>query len=240
MLFRSAHAVGGGAGASTFDTLSDTPAEKVGHGTKLVRVNSAEDALDYPDVYVDDAGQLGVGVEAPEEKLHVDGVGLFDNTVQIKRYGVNQFQSANIFLWRFNGTPESPSGTLAGYKIGSFNTYSVTDTLNSTGQCGGMTVVATEDHTDTNQGTQMYYETILDGEDTLGVRAIIAGNGYFGINNLIPAYPLDVTGDVNTTGSYLVNGIAISHADIDFSNLPSTAGAAGTLYNNGDGILRIA
>ena len=39
-------------------------------------------------------------------------------------------------------------------------------------------------------------------------RMTVAGN--FGIANAAPAYALDVTGDVNTTGVYRVNGVPIS------------------------------
>ena len=53
--------------------------------------------------------------------------------------------------------------------------------------------------------------------------ATFRGNGNMGINNLTPIYPLDVTGDINTTGTLRVNGS------------PGTSGQV--LRSNGNGTM---
>lgn len=48
--------------------------------------------------------------------------------------------------------------------------------------------------------------------------ATFRGNGNLGIRNLNPAYPLDVAGDINTTGSLRVNGVAGNDGQVLRSN----------------------
>lgn len=50
------------------------------------------------------------------------------------------------------------------------------------------------------------------------VGATFKGNGFTGIRNLEPAYPLDVSGDINTTGRLLLNGAAGSVGQVLTSN----------------------
>jgi hypothetical protein len=54
--------------------------------------------------------------------------------------------------------------------------------------------------------------------------ATFQGNGRLGVNNPGPAYPLDVTGDINTTGALRVNGAAGSGGQVLRSNGNGTMG----------------
>jgi hypothetical protein len=54
--------------------------------------------------------------------------------------------------------------------------------------------------------------------------ASFQGNGRLGVNNTAPAYPLDVTGDINTTGALRVNGAAGSGGQVLKSNGNGTMG----------------
>lgn len=58
----------------------------------------------------------------------------------------------------------------------------------------------------------------LDVKSDSSFIATFRGNGRMGINNLVPNYPLDVTGDINTTGSLRVNGSAGSGGQVLRSN----------------------
>jgi hypothetical protein len=58
----------------------------------------------------------------------------------------------------------------------------------------------------------------LDIKSDSSFIATFRGNGRMGINNLSPAYPLDVTGDINTTGTLRVNGAAGSGGQVLRSN----------------------
>lgn len=58
----------------------------------------------------------------------------------------------------------------------------------------------------------------LDVKSDSSFIATFRGNGRMGINNLAPSYPLDVTGDINTTGALRVNGAAGSNGQILRSN----------------------
>lgn len=64
----------------------------------------------------------------------------------------------------------------------------------------------------------------LDIKSDSSFIATFKGNGRLGINNLDPAFPLDVTGDVNTTGALRVNGNAGSNGQL--------------LRSNGDGTMK--
>jgi hypothetical protein len=69
---------------------------------------------------------------------------------------------------------------------------------------------------------------------TITEKARILGNGNFGINTTIPAYRLDVNGDINiSTGShYKINGVNLSASDIGSFVLPSlTSGSI--LFSDG-------
>lgn len=46
----------------------------------------------------------------------------------------------------------------------------------------------------------------LDIRSDTAITATFKGNGFMGVRNLEPTYPLDVTGDINTTGALRVNG----------------------------------
>lgn len=58
----------------------------------------------------------------------------------------------------------------------------------------------------------------LDVKSDSSFIATFRGNGRMGINNLSPSYPLDVTGDINTTGSLRVNGSAGTGGQVLRSN----------------------
>jgi hypothetical protein len=58
----------------------------------------------------------------------------------------------------------------------------------------------------------------LDVKSDSSFIATFRGNGRMGINNLVPSYPLDVTGDINTTGALRVNGSAGAGGQVLRSN----------------------
>ncbi|RLC97889.1 MAG: hypothetical protein DRI46_12240, partial [Chloroflexi bacterium] len=61
---------------TTFDQLTDTPADKVGSAKKVVAVNDAGDALIYSTIYhVEASGRIGIGVDLPTANLHVHDAG---------------------------------------------------------------------------------------------------------------------------------------------------------------------
>jgi hypothetical protein len=64
----------------------------------------------------------------------------------------------------------------------------------------------------------------LDVKSDSSYIATFRGNGRLGINNLSPNYPLDVTGDINTTGALRVNGSAGLGGQVLRSNGNGTMG----------------
>lgn len=52
----------------------------------------------------------------------------------------------------------------------------------------------------------LYRQQYLDVQSDSAFIATFRGNGFVGIRNGIPNYPLDVSGDINTSGSIRVNG----------------------------------
>ena len=71
--------------------------------------------------------------------------------------------------------------------------------------------------------SNFYRDQYLDIRSDSTPGATIRGNGFVGVKNLDPQYPLDVAGDINTTGAIRIN---------------NNAGTSGqTLMSNGDGTM---
>ena len=200
ILASSAHAVGGGAGASTFDTLSDTPAEKVGHGTKLVRVNTAEDALDYSDVTVTDGGSIYIP----------NNVFMFNNFIH---YSYGDTGNPAYKGYRANGTVDVPENVVSGNRLAMYKGFGYTGSWT----LGGEIIIQASGVISAGVvPTQISFET-MNAAGARAQRLLLNPEGQLGIG-LTPAYPLDVSGNVNTSGSYLVNGVQHTHSQADITD----------------------
>ncbi len=67
---------------------------------------------------------------------------------------------------------------------------------------------------------------------------VIVQNGYIGANNTNPLYPVDATGDINTSGSYLIGGADINTAgtlsNVAYLNATTTNFTGTNLQHNGN------
>ncbi|RLC00162.1 MAG: hypothetical protein DRH90_19040 [Deltaproteobacteria bacterium] len=65
---------------TTFDQLTDTPADKVSSAKRVVSVNDAGDQLIYSEIYhVEASGRVGIGIALPAAHLHVHSTGSSTN-----------------------------------------------------------------------------------------------------------------------------------------------------------------
>lgn len=90
-------------------------------------------------------------------------------------------------------------------------------------------------HAATSGDTAPGYVQITDNTNSTQIQLNSGGPSYFSGGNLgifttTPAYPLDVTGDVNTTGAYRVNGVAQNFGSPYFIDSVAAPGAGTTVY----------
>ncbi|RLD53384.1 MAG: hypothetical protein DRI97_13605, partial [Bacteroidetes bacterium] len=219
-ILASSSSAGGGGGVETFAELKDTPADYVGSGTKLVRVNSAETALDYPDVYVDEDGNVGINTNAPEAVLHVvvDGDGLPNSTASIfDRYG-DVHGPAHFRLRKARGSVAIPAALHANDQIGQLGAYGH-DGVGFSNARAWLRFYAAELWTETSHPTYLTLATTPSGATGAIVRVQVSQDGDVGIGvTPDPAYKLNIAGDVNTTGSYLVNGLQHTHSQSEITD----------------------
>jgi hypothetical protein len=126
------------------------------------------------------SGNIGIGTNAPTEKLHIDGGNL---KAQLAKIGNLDFGSA--------GNPALYAGFAE-------NTNFTTNNYAFLQGSGGETFV--------NAKTGKYVAFRINNSDKMR----LLSNGNFGIGNTSPAYTLDVTGNINFTGNLTKNGSAYS------------------------------
>lgn len=126
------------------------------------------------------SGNIGIGTNAPTEKLHIDGGNL---KAQLAKIGNLDFGSV--------GNP----ALYAGFAYDT--NFTITEYAFLQGS-GGETFV--------NAKTGKFVAFRIQNSDKMR----LLSNGNFGIGNNDPQYTLDVTGDINFTGNLTQNGSAFS------------------------------
>ena len=189
------------------------------------------------DIYYN-SGNVGIGTAAPSSKLQInDGTVTNGTNTQFAIYGgrtnTTNAEYANIFFG------ERSDGAGAGAKISAFtgnNNYEtdlafstsknvggssgLTEAMriNESGNVGiGTTTPAYKlDVAGSINGTSVFVNGVAVASSTdtywstAGSGKIYYSGGNVGVGTATPAYPLDVTGDVNVTGTFRINGTAMS------------------------------
>lgn len=91
-----------GGGASEFDTLSDTPANKVGSGGKFLAVNTAEDALEYVDAPAGGGGGGGTAWTSFTLVVRTDRIpsgDIVDNQCYWRETSDGDIEMYGLFNW---------------------------------------------------------------------------------------------------------------------------------------------
>lgn len=142
------------------------------------------------------ATSIGVGQVSPSEKLEVVGnIKATSNIYAVNRVGIN------------TSNPTVPLHVVGDTRIeGNLNVSGIFNTINTD-------VKVTDQFSVSNNGTgpalkvyQMGAQAIADFYDDSNIAVRIADGGLVGIGKSIPAYNLDVLGDINFTGNLLWNG----------------------------------
>ena len=143
---------------------------------------------------------VGIGTADPNVLLEVNSDDDGGTVVRIAQHDDTSADGPNLQLVNANGTHASPSNTLEGDFIGSFQFMGYDDSGYDTGcQIYG---VATGDWTDSSSPADMHFRTVPNGSSTTVDRLIIKDDGKIGIGTASPPTLLEVTSD-SEDGTYV-------------------------------------
>jgi cytochrome oxidase Cu insertion factor (SCO1/SenC/PrrC family) len=157
-------------------------------------------------MHLDKSGYVGIGTSSPDATLTI-GSGILDTTTSLKINVADAPANAitNRILLTSSGQYNSRIAHASG---GSFNTYA--GQSNNNGSF----------HFFTGNSSQLAYSE----------RLTIYTNGYVGINNNAPAYPLDIVGNINFTGTLYNSGSVIATSGLISVNALPTSGVIAGSY----------
>jgi len=161
------------------------------------------------------AGAVGLGTTNPIGKLHIA-----DNlaTVMVIEGSLNSTGAPGYVARKSRGTIASPTAVLNEDYLGTFGARAYGTTGYSAATKGMIAIKATENWTDSNQGTAIVFETTANSSTTRLEKMRIDQLGNVGIGTSAPVTRLDVSGGVR----------------IGIESSSCTAALAGTLrYNSG-------
>ena len=151
---------------------------------------------------ISNSGNVGIGTASPVSNLEVSNAlsGTTFGVVTATTFGNNA--GASLFVGsKARGTSAAPLPILAGDNLGGFlaRGFFAGATSGFSGTRGGMFVMASENWTDTAQGTMLNFSTTPIGTTTPGPRMTIAANGNIGIGTTNPGAPVEIVRNGETT-----------------------------------------
>ena len=176
-------------------------------------------------------GRIGLGTNSPTSRVTVSenaaspppaATGTLTHLVQADgvacRFFLDAFAgNAQLNFRRANGTNASRVALASGNSIGRFSVFGYGTTGFSATSRGGLNIVASEDWTDTAQGTRLDLLAVANGAAAESIALSALGNGNVRVgSDATAACKLDVDGPVRVKG-YAVAGV------------PSAAAAAGQI-----------
>jgi hypothetical protein len=203
------------------DTLTTAQSGALVNGTAIknaataavaTAMNTSGATAGYLPVFTDTAGDLGnslmaqsaagvgIGTANPLTTLHLLGT---NPTMRMENYGpAGSGDSPNFNFYTANGTSSAPTVTQNGDNLGQFAATGYNGTAFG-GSKVKVTFVATENWNATSNGTAVAFHTTTNGTTSRQERVRIDNTGYVGIGTPTPAYPLDVSGVIRSTGGYM-------------------------------------
>ncbi len=159
--------------------------------------------ITYHGLQVDSSGNVGIGTLTPTKLLDVNGTSIFRGastfqqvspeliTTASQGYIVSSYDSTasggggqNVFR-RANGTEATPTAVQSGMSLGSLS-FRGYNGVAFTGSKGYISSTATENWTDTANGTNLFFMTTPNGSTTALDRMFIANDGNIGIGTATP------------------------------------------------------
>jgi len=194
-------------GSSTVITYS--PALQWNYSTNQLSLNRNSSAISAPTI-------TGTA-------LRINGA---DN--EIVRYGITSYGvgGTNGFSGRSGrGTGATPTASQAGDNLTQFDGYGRGATGWSTTPRAKMNIVATENYTDTAQGSRISFWTTPNGSLISSERVTVSSAGYVGIGTTNPSNLLTVNGNMK------VNSISQGTFDISVTTAGTCTGNSATVTN---------
>ena len=186
-----------------------------GGSTERMRMNSS--------------GNLGIGTNSPASKLHI-----YNSSTNI-----NADNSGGVSLYVFNPTNAANNNSIICNRIGGTSANKVIYSIDVSNGYGWSMYLQGNDTTN----RLLRFNSSWDGGGT--DRLVINGtNGNVGVGIANPAYALDVSGDINITGSFRVNGTAFtgggsSQWTTSSTNIYYTTGSVGIGTNSPSATLTV-
>jgi hypothetical protein len=191
------------------------------------------------DISNTNTGNVGIGTSTPAAKLSV----VSDNPPSNGAIFNDVYSNTNnpiIIMRRARGTLSAPSAVLAGDFLGLFGARGYGSTGFASTNRAVIRFVASENWTDTAQGTLMSFHTNVNGTTTGVERMRITDAGNIGIGTTTPTGLLNVASlSPTATGNYLnfsttterIGGNFQAHS-LNDSGITTSRGLAGVAYNN--------
>ena len=186
---------------------------KIGSNTSGYSPKWNGSALVTGAIFQDASGRIGIGKTSPQTTLDITSTNTTDAVIRLKNFNdpigaviINTYNAVQFGM--FNPSSSALNQLPAGSGRSFFG-------FDPTGKVGSLT----------NYYLINVYRNLLD--DGSG-NAFFTGN--VGLGNSTPAYKLDVSGDINTTGAFKINGTALatvasSGSYTDLTNKPTVDGS---------------
>ncbi|WP_413943349.1 tail fiber domain-containing protein [Bdellovibrio sp. HCB-162] len=181
-----------------------------------------------PRMTISSGGNVGIGTTSPSFPLDVQSSSSFQ--ARLLHSSNNQYDGSALMMTRTRGTLASNTAVTSGDTIGGiyFRAHdgSGTGTTNSS-----VEVSAGENHSGTNRGTYMIFETTTNGSASRSEKMRIHSNGNVGIGTTTPTYPLSVYRSSASTTLNVESGSNGSAVQSRYAGL--TAGGVAQVYGAG-------
>ena len=139
-------------------------------------------------MFLNSIGNVGIGTFGPVSALDVSNANTNVGASQVTASTYTNAGSSLFVVSRARGTSAAPLAVQNGDNLGGFlgRGFFAGATSGFSGTRGGMFVSASENWTDTAQGTRLFFNTTTNGTTAPGTRMVIDGFGNVGIGTFAP------------------------------------------------------